>query len=80
MFVELSDGRVFKTEKILEIDFNPQKKVYKYEFVTETMTFKSSSRHKWVVWNKKIKDLDLVEMKDLNKNYHEILIMVNKNV
>ena len=75
MFVKLPDGRMFKTEKFDEIQFNENEKVYKYEFETKSVKSISSERHKWLVWDKSKKDLVMVEMKNIDKEKHELLIM-----
>ena len=74
MIAKLDDGRVFKTDKILKIEFDDTERVYKYKMITETMNIKSSERHKWLVWDKELKNFDLIEMKKLDKNKHELLM------
>jgi hypothetical protein len=78
MIVKLDDGRIFKTEKIIQIIYYSDEKVYRYKIVTKSLNAKSSERHKWVVWNKNKKELELIEMKKIDKNIHEILIMENE--
>lgn len=70
----LSDGRIFETQEILQILFDDSKPVYKYEFDTVDRHIVSSARHEWAVWDKKQKDVILIDMESLDINTHELLI------
>lgn len=74
MKTKLPDGRVFETMPILNIKFNSQEPVYKFEFSTTDRQIKSSSRHLWAVWDKHTHTLDMVRMDTIDVEKHELLI------
>ena len=70
----LSDGRVFETQPFTNIIYNPDELVYKFEFDTVDRHVRSSARHLWAVWDKVNKTLDMISMKDIKIEQHELLI------
>jgi|LakMenE18May11ns_1017448.scaffolds.fasta_scaffold7820010_1 hypothetical protein len=74
MITKLPDGRIFETTPILTILYDANEPVYKYTFTTIDRSVKSSARHNWVVWNKLLKDVDLVKMDSIDTNIHELLL------
>ena len=70
----LPDGRVFETMTFLEIHFNPEEPVYKFEFITQDRKVKSSARHRWAVWEKQILDFSMVRMDAIDIDNHELLV------
>lgn len=70
----LDDGRVFETKPFISIVFNPEEKVYKYTFLTDDRSVKSSARHEWAVWDKDAKNIDMIRMDTIDIDKHELLI------
>jgi len=70
----LPDGRVFETMPFTSILFKPEEMVYKYLFETIDRSVKSSSRHEWAVWDKKLKEVLLKRMEDITIEADELLI------
>lgn len=70
----LSDGRIFETKPFLSIEYNNAEPVYKYEFKTDDRVVKSSSRHEWVVWDRKMKEVVMLKMDTISMDNHELII------
>ena len=74
MITKLDDGRIFKTLPILNIEFKPKERVYKYIFKTSDRIVKSSSSHLWGVWDSSTKELTMKKMEDLKVHIDHLLI------
>ena len=74
MKTKLSDGRIFETQAIEEIIYNPDKKVYKFEFKTCDRIVKSSPGHTWGVWDKEQKIITMKTMKAIDKDIDELIV------
>jgi len=74
MITKLDDGRIFKTLPILDIEFKPEERVYKYVFKTSDRIVKSSPSHLWGVWDSKTKELTMKKMEDLKIQIDHLLI------
>lgn len=70
----LPDGRIFETLPFIQIQYNPEEPVYKFEFVTSDRKVKSSARHLWAVWDKVSRDIDMVRMDEIIIEKHELLV------
>ena len=70
----LPDGRVFETLPFSKIIYEPEEMVYKYTFKTSDRTVRSSSRHEWIVWDTKTKEVLLKKMEDIKIEDDELLI------
>lgn len=74
MKTKLDDGRIFETIPFLEINFNDAERVYKFEFITKERRVKSSSQHRWLVWDKEIASIYLERMNKIDINKHELIV------
>jgi hypothetical protein len=74
MKTKLSDGRIFETQTIEEINYRPDENVYKFEFKTYDRIVKSSPGHIWGVGDKKQKIITMKSMKDIDKDVDELLV------
>jgi len=74
MKTTLPDGRIFETVPFLEINYISEEPVYKFVFRTPEREVKSSARHKWLVWDKKLNDFFMLTMEEINIEKHELLI------
>jgi len=70
----LPDGRVFETQPFISLKYKSEEMVYKFEFETIDRHIKSSERHLWAVWDKVNKTVDMIAMKEIKKEQHELLI------
>jgi len=78
MITELPDGRIFKTIPFISIEYKPDEKVYKYVYTTDDRIVKSSARHEWGIWDKKLKQIYMKSMSEIDKNIDELLVQINK--
>jgi hypothetical protein len=47
---------------------------YKLKIIIDGVEIISSLNHKFLVWNKLVKELEMKEAKELNKEIHEIVV------
>lgn len=77
MRTAMPNGDIFSTMPIISIKFDDSEPVYKYVFLTKDRTVKSSARHKWLVWNTELKDIEFLKMAYIDNCIHELLILEN---
>ena len=74
MKTRLEDGRIFETIPFEIITRDPTEPVYEFIFVTKDRRVQSSPRHRWMVWNKKSADIEMVRMDEIKIGTHELFV------